>query len=393
MTDDPRDILFDFARRVVDAVIGRLGTETIESIFVSGGAARNEIASFRTAAGIEIYSDLDVFVMLREGADLGSARRAARCAASTLAREGRGFRIFPLADVGVFTESDFLSQKSRPGTVEIRESHTVLYGNMEMLLKAIGFVSTAIDADEGLYLIENRLSEIGIVRSEAREHSSEAYRRYLRYVLLKSCTDAATAVLIVTGQFHPVRGERWRRFRGARARGDLDGLLPTGSAELIDSSFDQLSRLQTVFESSREEGGALGRSEEEMLLGVWERIARRIAPRDPGNWAGLVDWRCKAGRWAANARELSALARRASISRMRLFLGSARLARLSPVASLRLWGLVTAFLEGEGISNAGRPRDLIELRFVPHLDRLTKAFRYTSGGVLDRARRMFEETS
>jgi hypothetical protein len=393
MTDDPRDILFDFARRVVDAVIGRLGTESLKSIFVSGGTARNEIASFRTATGIEIYSDLDVFVILRNGADLESARRAARTAASDLARDGRGFRILPLADVGVFTESDFLAQKARPGTVEIRESHSVLYGNTESPLKASGLVASAIDEDEGLYLIENRLSEIAIVRSEAGEDNSDACRRYLRYVLLKSCTDAATAVLIVLGQFHPARSERWRRFRNARTHGDLDGLLPNGAAELIESSFDQLTRLQTVFEKGIGEGEAPGSGEEVMLLGVWERIARRIAPRDPGDWAGLVEWRCKGGRWAGNARELSALARRASISRTRMFLGSAGLARLSPVAALRLWGLVTALLAEEGLSTENRPRDAVERRILPHIDRLTRAFRYNSGAVLDRARRMFEETS
>ncbi len=393
MTDDPREILFDFAGRVVDAIVHRLGAETLKSIFVSGGAARNEIASFRTAAGVEIYSDLDVFVMLRDDADLEAARRAARSAASALPRDGRGFRILPPADVGVFTESDFLAQRARPGTVEIHESHTVLYGSTEIPLKATGFVSSAIEAAEGLYLLENRLSEIAIVRSEARGQTSDAFRRYLRYVILKSCTDAATAVLIVRGLFHPARGERLQRFRNARARGDLDGLLPDGSAELIESSFDQLSRLQAMFENELERSGALGRGEEEMLLGVWERIARRIAPRALDDWAELVDWRCKAGCWATNARELSALARRSSISRARMLLGSGRLARLSPVDALRLWGLVTALLETDGLSAATHPRGAVEVKFVPHLDRLTKAFRYTSGGVLDRARRMFEETS
>jgi hypothetical protein len=397
MTVDPREILSEFSARVAGAVVERLGGGSVESIFISGGAARNEIASFRTDAEIEIYSDLDVFVILRGESGLEAARRAARDAASKLPRRGRGFRIFPPPDVGVFSESDFAAQKARPGTVEIRESHAVLYGNEETPLKTSKFSASLIEPAEGLYLLENRLSEIAVLREEAKREGSSGFARYLRYSLLKSCADAGSAVLILLGRFHPGRGERLKSFRTALARGELEGLMPEGSAERIESSFDGLSRLQETLESGplgdSPGGGADERTEEKTLLGVWKRIAGRIAPEAPGEWAALLEWRCKAGRWVANARELAALAGRGSLSRAHVLIHSAQLARFSPVDSLRLWGLAVALAETDRSGGDPRACDAAAKRFIAHLDDLTKTFRYANGSVFDRARRMFEETA
>lgn len=395
MSDAPRQILFSFADRVVGAVLDGLKGETVESIFVSGGAGRGDIAGFEGPEGIEVYSDLDVYVVVREPRDLDAIRRVARRAAARVPREGEGYRIFPEPDVGVYTEDDFLRQKTRPGTVEIAGSHVVLYGNEKTPLQADRFVTGAIEPSEGLYLVENRLAEIAGLVDRLEHDRSDGFGRYVSYVRLKSGVDAVSAVLISFGRFHPSRDERITRFREAFSRDEWSGFLREVWVSRIEQCYADLKTLQNTFEKDRGSSPGPGGEVETMLLGVWRGMATRTSPRRNEDWAGLLDWRCKRGRWLANARELSALARRMGVPRARVFARSATLARFSPVDALRLSGTVEALLRrGDGERADGPLRvNAIEKGYVAVIDGLTRAFGHGSGPVFRRARRLFEETA
>jgi hypothetical protein len=394
MTDDPRDILLSLAARISAAVLDRLGKDDVVTVFVSGGAARGEVAAFRGSSGVEIYSDLDLFVIIRHGADLERARSEARRAATEVPLVGDGFVVFPEPDIGVFTKEDFLSQKTRPGTVEIAGSHVALHGDAEIPALARKFRASEIEPAEALYLVENRLLEMCALADRLDKTAGDGFRRYARYVLLKSSFDAAASVLIALGRFHPSRAERVRRIQDAVSSGECFRLLPEDACGRVASWYGELSDLQGALEKSGPPDRPAFEEAARILLENWRRTASYISGLSTVDWNALFEWRCKARRWVGNARELSALARRRSVPRIRVLRRAGSLARLSPVDSLRLSGAARMLLRYE--TTGGAPR----ASFAPGMTDgymdvvggLTRAFGYSEGDVFERARRMFEDT-
>jgi hypothetical protein len=395
MTDDPRDILLSYAARISAVVLDRLGKENVESIFVSGGTARNDVAAFRGPSGIEIYSDLDLFIVARRTADLDIDRGHARHAADCVPRRGENWTIFPEPDIGVFSRRDFFGQKTRPGTAEIADANVVLHGGAEIPSKARKFDAAEIDPLEALYLLENRLGDIAVLADRLERAESDGFRRYVRYVLLKSCLDAGTAILIVLGLFHPSRAERMRRLRDVRSRGDYHHLIPEGAFTRLEKCDRDLLRLQEAFETDSGADPASIRDAGWFLLEAWRRMAEFVSHLSTDDWSVLFEWRCKSGRWVGNARELSVLARRKSIPRVRVLRRARRLARLSPVDAVRLSGVAAtlAAIERSGVATGAlRGRDN-KGGYLDVLDELTRVYGYTTGDVFARARRMSEETA
>jgi predicted nucleotidyltransferase len=395
MNGDPHQILSSLADRIVNTVVDCLGDGEVLSIFVAGGFARGEIARFERPGFVEIYSDLDVYVILRRPQDLESARRRVAVRVAALPRETGTYRIFPEPDVGVYSEEDFLAQKTRPGTVEISDSHVVLHGSAETPREARRFAAAAIAPAEALYLIENRLAEMGELARLVGRGEPEGFERYVRYVILKSGIDAVAAALIGLGLFQSSRAARMEAFRAARSRGDLRGLFSEEAAALAEACYEGVVNLQRTLETNPSGPADLRRDVEAMLLGLWKASAVRLSPVESDDWSDLVEWRCKAGRWPGNVRELSALARRTSRSRFGVLRHSGGLGKLSPVDALRLSGTVEALLEqGEGeAAGTSLRREAIESGYLRVLDELTRAFGYESGPVFERARRMFQETA
>jgi hypothetical protein len=394
MTDDPRDILLSIAGRISAAILERLGKDDVESVFISGGVARGEVAAFRGSSVVEIYSDLDLFVIVRHGADLARARADARRAAADVPLRGEGFVVFPEPDIGVFTKEDFLSQKTRPGTVEIAGSHVVLHGAAEVPALARRFRASEIEPAEALYLVENRLLEMCALADRLEKSPGDGFRRYVRYVLLKSSLDAAASVLIVLGRFHPSRAERMRRIQDAVSSEECFRFLPEDACGRVASWYGELLDLQGTLERSGSPDRPAVEEAGRMLLENWRRTARFISGVDTVDWNALFEWRCKVGRWLGNARELSVLARRRSVPRIRVLRGARRVARLSPVDALRLSGAARMLLRYE--TTGGAPRESfapgMTEGYVGVVDGLTQVFGYSEGDVLERARRMFEDT-
>jgi hypothetical protein len=395
MSVDPRHILLSFADRIAHAVVEELKDEAVGSIFAAGSAARGEVAAFVAGAGIEIYSDVDVFVVVASPRDLEAIRRRARRAASGVPRDGGGWSIIPEPGIGVFSEEDFLRQKTRPGTVEIADAHVVLHGNGETPKRARKFAASDIPVSEALYLIENRLTELAGISDGLEEDPSDGTRRYLVYAVLKSCLDAASAVLIAAGRFHAARGERMRIFRDAALESERSRLLPEGSVACIERCHAALSDLQKTLEHMSGDEPDLGDSVESMLLGAWKRIAARAGAPATEDWEELIGWRCKRGRWVGNSRELGVLAGRRGVSRLGVLLRRPALCRFSPVDALRLSGAVETLLRHakSGADRGAYDAGAVERRYVSFLDGLTRAFGHTAGPVFRRGRRLFMEMS
>lgn len=388
MSGDPQGVLFSYADGVVREILRSLRGERILSIFVSGSAARGEVAGFSGPSGIEVYSDLDLFVILDRPKDLESARRRARAAGAAVPRTGEGYAVFPEPDIGVFSEEDFLGQKERPGTVEIAASHVVLHGSQEMPRRAERFLPARIHPCEALYLLENRLIEMAGLSERLRGNVSVGLRRYAFYVHSKSCLDAVSAVLIVAGRYDPVRAERMKRFDEEVAAGGWN--LPEAAAAQIRRCLANVESLQ---------GGELKDAEtpdrrdavEEVLAGVWRTAARRLSGGAADDAWDLVGWRCQRGRRFANGRELSLLARRLKVGRTGLIGRAAALTRFSPADALRLSGLVGAMLRRQPTDGAGD--DSAPREYLDYIDALTRSFGRAEGPPLDRARRLFQEAA
>jgi hypothetical protein len=394
MSVDPRQILLSFGERVARAVAEELHGETIDSVFVAGSVARDEVAAFAGPEGVEIYSDLDLFVVLQDARDAEGARRRARRAAAGVPRVGDGFRIVPEPGVGVFSEEDFLSQKPRPGTVEIAEFHVVLCGNAETPKKAARFIASQIDVTEALYLVENRLCELAGLEERLEEDPSDTIRRYLRYARSKSCLDAASAALIAAGRFHTARGERMRRIREEAPGNGVSRYLPPSAAAAVERAHEDIAGLRATREPTVAYDPSSRGVVEGVLLEVWNRVARDASGLGTGDWERLVGWRAKRGRWIANARELWVLGRRMGVPRRRVIAGAARTGLLSPVDALRLSGVVEALLNRTGdTDDSVRDAGALQRGYVAILDGLTRTFGHGTGPVFRRARRLLRETA
>ncbi len=395
MNSKANQILSNFAQQIVRTILDILGKDNIDSIFMAGSVPRNRVASSLQSDTLEIYSDLDIYVIIKDSIGLENARGRVRNALAEIARTGERFRIFPEPDIGVFSIEDFLAQKSRPGTVEIFPRYTLLFGNEETPKKAEIFEVARIDPTEAMYILENRLSEIRDLASQLELSGSAEIERYLRYTRLKACVDVATAILITLGRYSTEWSDRISDFRAILTGSEKDVFCPTGT----DACFDEcVASLEALYSGTEEPGAGPPEAcdeAESILLEVWRMIAGRLGAGDTSSWANLIAWRCRKGRWKSNLREVLALAKRMSVSRIRLINRADRLSRYSPVESLRLWGAVEVLLEhdGENFAGANVRVKKLESGYLSCLNELTRSFGYTEGALSERSRKMFKETT
>ena len=72
------DIIVSFTQGLVDAVLSAVGRDGVASVFAGGSAAVGELSYCEVDGRLEIYSDVDLYVVLEDGADAEQARAAAR---------------------------------------------------------------------------------------------------------------------------------------------------------------------------------------------------------------------------------------------------------------------------------------------------------------------------
>jgi hypothetical protein len=380
MKHNPSDILVSFSRRITERVLEELGRDSVRSVFLSGSTVRGEVSAYQAGDVLEIYSDVDVWVIMNDGADIPAARSRVREIAEAAERRGDGYHIFPRPDVGVVSVSDFAGQPGRPGTVDLSAARELLYG--DDLPSANGWRPPDIDPLEALYLLENRAVEWADVRDRLTEDADDGLRRFAAYALLKAGLDTGSALLIALGRFRPMRVERMRALDEEAAGTPLIANATRLWIERCHTSLgDMQASLPDIIESFDEIEDAV----RSLLLDSWKRVAGRIRGGERAAWPELVKWRCSGQGRRANLRELLILAKRLSVPRLRAVRHAGSRGRYSAIHTLRIAGIV------EALAAANRDEaTTVERSYAPTVDALTREFGLTDGTLYRRARRLYK---
>jgi hypothetical protein len=370
--DRAMDAVHARARTVATAVLDALGARTVESMFIGGGVARGDLAWLESHE-LEIYSDLDLYVVVADGTDTVAARDAARRAAAAIAAPA-GVRFLRPDDVGVYTREDLSSQPARPGTVGLARDLHVLHGDPALPRRLVEHIGSVIDTVEGLYLIENRILEIDLAGPEP---SDGGLRRLRRYVLTKSTIDVAVALLISRGGFVTGAKERRAALEGYHTAGDL----PEGwDRELVEAAFASIANLRGDLLRA-DMGPTVPDRVSAFGLAVWRSIAGGVFPQARGDLPTIVLTRCNIGDYTANFRQFLAMSARLDHSRSRMLWKGLHISRYAPMAALRLSALAARVALCPDLDGAGR-RSMEGL--FAFLDRLTEACGFTEGTLKER---------
>ena len=388
MKHDPNDILARIAETAVERILQALGNNSVLAVFLSGSAARGRIAWFDGGERLEIYSDLDISVVVSNNSRWEECRRRARAAAATVSLEGEHFKIFRPPDVGVYTLEDLGRQPARPGTVDVAAAHRLLYGDPAVPATLSKLAGMPMSGQEALYLMENRLLEQADLLKALPDSPSPGTGRFLSYTALKAGQDAGAALLIFANRFSSDPADWPARLRAAADAPETASLFPEGALESIERSLDALRDLAAFLGREEPAGLAEWSRVERLILAVWFNIAARLYPGVPSNWAGLTAARCRRGRTVSNIREFRLLARRSKIGALPAVLMGVLGRRFSPLSAMRLAGLVQSVA---GREVAGPEETEMKKMFLPYLDRLTRLLNKPSGDILNRARTLYRE--
>ena len=210
------------ADALAQVILRAIGTDKVISIFAGGSLARNEIAAYSTDDGVEIYSDIDLYVVVVDNCDGAVVRGRIRDAVEEFDRTPAvdGVTFAARSDVGVYKMADLQTLVPRPGTVCLRDAR-LLHGKGDVLERAPGDV-TAIAPDEALYLIENRMTEMLALE----ERTDAVGKRYAAYHGVKLCLDVGAALLIAGGKFSCSPSERMELLMALEGR---DGFSSTNT--------------------------------------------------------------------------------------------------------------------------------------------------------------------
>lgn len=375
--NNSQDILNDVARDVVRRVVAELGEDNVRSVFLSGSVVSGEVSGCTVDGVIEIYSDADLYVIVNDSIDIEQARAAVGRIIAAYSRTTDTYALLSAPDVGVFDEADLMQQPARPGTVDVANRREELFGQPVDVMLDGRFRADAIDPREALYLLENRLLEIG---DAAAMKQTPAQERFARYVILKAGVDLVTAVLVAAGEYRTGRGSRFEAFDSGELRTRLDALMPERARPMVKACRQELDAIQAAFARDPSEF-ARRDPVERVIAEAWVRIARRIF--GSGDPVGLMSRRVKGQSTASNLRDLLILARRAGMNRLRMSIAAAPNARFDTLALLRIAGLLDA-CRRHGVDDA--PARRLEVALLPALERLTRLFGFDEGDVVDRAR-------
>jgi hypothetical protein len=358
------DVLLRYSRELATRIVESVGEGAVTAIFAGGSLATGAVAWYQGDA-LEILSDVDLYVVASEGRR-NDVRRAVETARSL--EPEAGVLLLRGMDIGVFSLGQLLTEPARPGTVHLRESHALLYGDGSVVEKMAATVGNRIDPREGLYLIENRLLEMPDAEDCARDAS---HQRLCRYQLVKTVFDVTTAYLVGVG-----------RYRGSGegiAALAMEGALPPHWDEgLVREAYDARADLQSYLAEERDDADLRARRARVARFGVdtWMSVAKAVYPGVGHDPSSLLSRRCSAGHYTDNFREFMRVCRVLGRQRFRMAWTGIRLARYSAVSVLRLSALVGVVDEADG-------EDLWR-----YLQRLTHAFGFSEGPLSDRARSM-----
>ena len=347
-------------------LISRAPRGSITCIFAGGSLGRGEVWAATIGAGLEIYSDVDLYVVTSDDAVLAPVRAAAATLAAA-APGVDGVHFLRPPDLGVYTLGDLRAQPVRPGTVDLAVHHLVLEGDRDLPGRLPAPDVSSIPASEALYLLENRLGELS---GGPAPDERAARLRVMR--ALKARLDVHSAHAIVARTFAPTLDARARQV-AAHAPDTLDAESAADVADAYRAAADV-----TAWIAGREEGAEIDRARA-ALVRAWLALAPVVLDCPGARAETLVARRCHAGAYRENAREFIRLRHAFSIPMWRALLSAPSLARLSPRAALRADALVR---------ECGA-RDRYDARALRahdrYVDRLTRRLGHAAGSLEMRA--------
>ncbi len=361
------------AAMLARALVTHAPAGSIASIFAGGSLGREEVWAAEIDGTLEIYSDIDLYVVSAQDTAANQLRQAARTlpAPATIS----GVRFLRNADIGVYTRADLVAQPLRPGTAELDAHHLMLYGDESIPRALSGRDAAGIPAEEALYLMENRLWELS--GAAPRENNTPSARAALAQAL-KAQLDVYAAHAIADGTFATTLAARALRFHsqppttmGAQVR------------SLVAGAF-AAARDLGAWISHREAAAERAQAVHALTSDGWRVLAPRILRREAPP-AGLIACRCRQGAWLANARDIGRLRRRLSAPWIGTILGLPLLAVRSPVDALRVDALVRCLASD---------RDAREFRaHFAYVDHLTRHLGFNQGALEERVRAMHSAVS
>ena len=365
--DSPIELLRARAQALSADILAGVPAGLVRAVFLGGSAARGDVWAARVDGGWEIYSDLDVYVVVSEPRALRPVRKQAAAASERLPAASTGVRFLRGAEVGVYTLEDLVAQPARPGTAGLTRESFWLFGDRAILEALAPGEARAIAPDEALYLLENRIAEL----SWLAEPVDPAQERVARVKALKARLDIGAAHLIAQGSYTSSVAGRAEAIRtrtpptmSARVRADVE--------EAFASYGDDLDRYVRAGSGSAEIARAAA-----LAADAWRTLAGGVLDAT-GDTTALVHRRCgRARRWD-NYREFVRLRHAAGVSRGQAAVRGLRLASFAPRAALRTHALVGELRRQEPESGPGLAA------FERYLERLTRSLGFVDGSIARR---------
>jgi hypothetical protein len=362
------DMQRERARFLAREMVGRAPGGSIACIFAGGSLGRGEVWAAEFDGALDVYSDIDLYVVAARDDAVPGLRGAAQ--SLRMLPDPPGVRFLRRADIGVYTRADLEAQPVRPGTAELDAHHLMLHGDETIPRALHGRGAAMIPAEEALYLLENRVVELVDTREAAED---PATARLVQARALKAWLDVYAAHAIVDGSFAALLHERAARFRR-----EPPATLDESARRQIAGAFaatDDIGAWIRAHPAARD--GAL-----DTLVSSWRALAPRVLDLDASP-ARLVARRCRAGSFLRNARDVFRLRHRFAQPAARVAMAALRLGRLSPVDALRVDALARCLA-----SEPGRD-DAFNGHFA-YVRRLTEQFGFNDRSLEDNVRRMYE---
>jgi hypothetical protein len=374
MSDPSVNILSRFIKALLHGILDSTGQDGVRSIFVGGSIAAGEVARRYNGSRVEFYSDVDLYIVLDDEADVGLLRNRFAAVVARLPLEDSDFVFYRAPDVGVYTFEGLAGQPARPGTVGLETRHMMLYGDSSIPGKAALRIGNDIALEESFYLLENRLLELSL---PGVKNTDEGYRSY---VACKMCLDAAAATLIAKGLYTTGRTESVRKLFGLGMDRDIGW--SDEQLALVNRCDTALRRMPDTDWNRTVPAEQTLAAAAALSLDVWKNIASDTG----GDWSSTLLRRCRTGEYLRNFRQFRAINSRCGFRRRGGLLSGAGLARYSPVDALRMSALIEYLYRDK--QNRPEINGVVQ-SVAPYLDKLTRLCGFEDGSLVERSNRMY----
>jgi hypothetical protein len=324
------EIMRERAAAAVRELLARVPAGSVRAVFVGGSVGRGEVWSASRAGILEIFSDIDLYVIVADDADASLVRRAGCEAASMLPAASDGVMFRRGVDVGVYRLDDLLAQPVRPGTVDLAEHHLWLFGDRAVVAGLAHVPARAMDPTEALYLLENRAWDL--LEASAEEVTAAA---------AKSILDVMAAHLIAEGRFAPTYQARRAADQSQPVR------FASSAARTAVESAERFRRGEDSHPVQIAPGDALA-----LLVEAWCSLGASILFGEEGRAdpVHILSVRCARAHRLSNYREFVRSRHRMGLSKLSAALAGVRFTALSPQAALRTHAIVRGLIDGQRVA-------------------------------------------